>query len=193
MTIIIHNNDIDSIDPDRIFMNGYCSEFAIALHQKTGLPLVVLGYLNEISEDERDGDSLMDRFQVEAVHAAVAVNDGHIFDIRGLVEVDITETQNWIGSFPSQYPDTIQTAMIKIGDDIELLESFMGTTEQDALDIAQKAIESSIPLPQLPNSYTNPDITVIDLENERVIEPEQMKDSQKPEKNATLFEQSPIP
>ena len=64
-----------AIDPG-MFCRGYCAEFAIALHEKTGWPLYVF---NEIRHDPD-----MDEDYESFVHYVVKTPSGKYADVRGL-------------------------------------------------------------------------------------------------------------
>jgi predicted nucleotidyltransferase/8-oxo-dGTP pyrophosphatase MutT (NUDIX family) len=71
------------------FCRGYCPEFAIALHEATGWPIVVF---NELVRDEAEGEE----YGILA-HAACRAPDGRYADARGLRD-EATVAANMLGS-----------------------------------------------------------------------------------------------
>jgi len=114
-----------NINPS-MFLRGYCAEFAIALHQKTGFQIV--------SFDEIEGE---EELYYSPVHYAVKHPSGKYMDARGLrTEKEILSNLLSSNATPLS-PDKVQIRELYV-DDIEQETSI----EEEALTLAEEYITS---------------------------------------------------
>lgn len=86
-----------------MFMKGYCAEFALALHEKTGYPIV------SFEEEDFDGYTM-------SIHYAVKDPSGKILDARGLrTQDEIIDNLYKTDGTPAK-PEEIQIRELSVND-----------------------------------------------------------------------------
>lgn len=124
------------------FTRGYCVEFAIALHQKTGWPLKVFVELEEpeLSGDEspEEKQKAIDERGFYLIHACCETPNGFLIDARGpRREKDIRKNLLLCDLRPAaDFPELVELRSMTVED----LEANFGV-EEEALSLATKLLK----------------------------------------------------
>lgn len=122
---------------EREFTQGYCAEFAIAAQQVFGFDIGVYQaiyiedkeeYKEELELGIEAGSSESMATNSESCHAFLIIED-KIFDIKGLR--DLNEEEMYFSN-----SNILSKRIFNVKNDIELLESFMGSSEKSKIEIA---------------------------------------------------------
>lgn len=120
------------------FTCGYCAEFAIALQEIIGGDIGIYQalyienkeeYEEELSEGIVAGSSESMATNYESCHAFLIIGD-KILDVKGLR--DLQEEEMYFSN-----KNILNKRILNTGDDIELLESFMGTSVKEKIEEAK--------------------------------------------------------
>ena len=103
---------------------GDCAQFAFALHELTGLPIVSVVCRHPLPESEWCGDEESDKFDFEHSHAAVYLGEGHYLDVNGINKFDpASEEFGWSGLIGGSSLPYLDVYDVKADPDL-LLEFF---------------------------------------------------------------------
>lgn len=130
-------NLIKSIATDRelkIFNQGECLSFVKEANRVLGFPIVMFAALHAPGKysSVEEGDWSYP-YDYEVCHCAVKLGDNLFLDARGIFSISSEEIQSWC--FFSSI-DIINYAIIHVGQDILLAESFLsndGETDQELI------------------------------------------------------------